>query len=84
MSVLTIPLTPYAINTVSELAADPRPVSGFSTFWYGFTKQSTDPDVQKIAETYIVHYNYGAAIKNASEGKVVMCDSRVTLDYIIR
>ena len=84
MSVLTIPLTPNAINTVSELAADGRPVASFSDTLYGLTKKSTDPDVQKIAESYIVHYNYGLAIKNASEGIVVMCESRVTLDYIIR
>ena len=84
MAVLTIPLSPNTINTVSELAADGRPISSFSDTLFLLTNQSMDPDVQKLAKTYIIHYNHGEAIKNVSENKVVMCESKESLDYIIR
>ena len=84
MSVLTVPLTPRTIHTVLELATDPRPVTGFATLMFGVHNKSTEPHVQNIAQSFIIHYNYGLAIQNVSEANVVMCDSRVTLDYIIR
>ena len=39
MSVLTVPLAPYQIHTVAELAADPRPVSSFSDTFYSLASQ---------------------------------------------
>ena len=84
MSVLTVPPTARQIDTVAELAADPRPVSSFSNTFYKLATQSSDPHIQKLAETYIVHYNYGEAIKNCSEDKVVMGESTSKLQYILR
>ena len=84
MSVLTVPLSPNTINQVSELAADSRPISSFSDTLFLLANQSIDPNVQKLAKTYIVHYEMGEAIKNVSENKVIMCESKESLDYIIR
>ena len=84
MSVLTVPPTPYTINTIKELADFPLPVSSFADTFYKLANQSLDVNLQKIAEDYIVHYDFGEAIANASSSKVVMAESRRFLDYIIR
>ena len=84
MSALTVPPIPYAINTVKELADFPLPVSGFADNIYQQAKQSLDVNIQKIAEDFIVHYDFDQAIANASSSKVVMAESRRFLDYIIR
>ena len=84
MSVLTVPLQSPQINTVTELAKDSRPISSFSDTLFLLANQSQDPNVQSIAQTYIVHYNLDEAIKNCSESKVIMCESKSSLDYIIR
>ena len=55
-------------------------MSGFADNIY----QSLDVNMQKIAEDFIVHYDFDQAIANASFSKVVMAESRRFLDYIIR
>ena len=84
MSVLTVPIVPTGINTVAELADDPRPVTSLSDTFFLLANQSTDSNIQKIAETYIVHYDMEEAIKNASQSQVVMCEATTFLQYIIR
>ena len=84
MSALTIPPIPYAINSIKELADFPLPISNFADNIYKQAKQSLDVNLQKIAEIFIVHYNFDQAIANASSSKVVMAESRRFLDYIIR
>ena len=70
MSVLTVPLEPDQIQKVSELVQDPRPVSSVNNLFYNLAQQSQDPNVQKLTEKYIVHYQFEEAIKNCSENKV--------------
>ena len=84
MSVLTVPVVPNAINTISELADYPLPVSSFSDTFFTLANQSLDSNLQKIAKDYIVHYDYSQAITNASTSKVVMAESRQLLEYIVR
>ena len=84
MSVLTVPLEPHQIQTVAELARDPRPVSSFSDTFYLLAKDSTDPAINTLATTYIVHYEFEEAIRNCSQDIVVMCESTSTLQNIIR
>ena len=84
ISVLTVPLAPFTINTIKELAAYPLPVSSFADTFYKLANQSLDEDLQKIAKDYIVHYNFDQAIANASERKVVMAESRRRLEYFRR
>ena len=84
MSVLTVPQAPYHINKVTELARDPRPVSAFSDTFFVLANQSSDPAIQKLAASWIVHYEFEEAIKNSSESKVVMCESTSSLQYILR
>ena len=84
MSVLTIPLFSTPINTIAELTDYHLPVAGFGDGVYKLVDQSQDPDIQKIAEDYIVHYNYPQAKDNASNSKVVMAESRRFLEYTIR
>ena len=84
MSVLTVPQAPYHINKITELARDPRPVSAFSDTFFILANQSSDPDIQKLAASWIVHYKFEEAIKNSSESKVVMCESTSSLQYILR
>ena len=47
MSVLTVPIVPTGINTMSELARDPRPVSSFSDTFFLLANQSKDPDLRE-------------------------------------
>ena len=84
MSVLTVPQAPYHINKVTELTRDPRPVSAFSDTFYILASQSSDPAIQSLASSWIVHYEFEEAIKNSSESKVVMCESTSSLQYILR
>ena len=84
MSVLTVPQTPHYINKVTELARDPRPVSAFSDTFFILANQSSDPAIQELAASWIVHYEFEEAIKNSSESKVVMCESSSSLQYILR
>ena len=84
MSVLTVPQAPYHINKVTELAKDPRPVSAFSDTFFILANQSSDPAIQQLAASWIVHYEFEEAIKNSSESKVVMCESTSSLQYILR
>ena len=84
MSVLTVPQAPHHINKVTELARDPRPVSAFSDTFFILANQSTDPAIQQLAASWIVHYEFEEAIRNSSEGKVVMCESTSSLQYILR
>ena len=84
MSVLTVPQSPYHINKITELARDPRPVSAFSDTFFVLANQSSDPDIQKLAASWIVHYKFEEAIRNSSESKVVMCESTSSLQYILR
>ena len=84
MSVLTVPQAPYHINKVTELAKDPRPVSAFSDTFFILANQSSDPAIQQLAASWIVHYEFKEAIKNSSESKVVMCESTSSLQYILR
>ena len=84
MSVLTVPQTPYHINKVTELARDPRPVSAFSDTFFILANQSSDSAIQRLAASWIVHYEFEEAIKNSSESKVVMCESTSNLLYILR
>ena len=46
--------------------------------------QSLDPDIQRLAASFIVHYEFDTAIKNCSENKVIMCESTLFLQNIIR
>ena len=69
MSVLTVPLEPDQIQKVSELVQDPRPISSVNNLFYNLAQQSQDPNVQKLTEKYIVHYQFEEAIKNCSENK---------------
>ena len=84
MSVLTIPLSSTPINTIPELAQYHLPVAGFGDTVYKLAKQSLDPDIQKITEDYIMHYDYAQAVENASNSKVVLAESRGFLEYTIR
>ena len=47
MSVLTVPIVPTGISTMSELARDPRPVSSFSDTFFLLANQSKDPDLRE-------------------------------------
>ena len=47
MSVLTVPIVPTGINTMLELARDPRPVSSFSDTFFLLANQSKDPDLRE-------------------------------------
>ena len=47
MSVLTVPIVPTGINTMSELARDPRPVSSLSDTFFLLANQSKDPDLRE-------------------------------------
>ena len=84
MSVLTVPIVPTGINTMAELARDPRPVSSFADTFFLLANQSKDPDLHTISQTYIVHYDMAEAIMNASQSKVVMCEATTFLQYLIR
>ena len=84
ISVLTVPLVPISINSISELADYPLPVSSFSDTFYKLANQSLDSNLQKIADDYIVHYDFDQAITNASSSKVVMAESKQLLEYIVR
>ena len=84
ISVLTVPLVPIPINSISELADYPLPVSSFSDTFYKLANQSLDSNLQKIANDYIVHYDFDQAIANASSSKVVMAESKQLLEYIVR
>ena len=84
ISVLTVPLLSTPINTIAELAEYPLPVASFGSTFYKLASQSLDPDIQKIAEDYIVHYDIAQALDNASNSKVVMAESRRFLEYTIR
>jgi hypothetical protein len=84
ISVLTVPLVPIPINSISELADYPLPVSSFSDTFYKLANQSLDSNLQKIANDYIVHYDFDQAITNASSSKVVMAESKQLLEYIVR
>ena len=50
MSVLTVPIVPTGINTMSELARDPRPVSSFSDTFFLLANQSKDPDLRQAVK----------------------------------
>ena len=52
------------------MAADPRPVSSFLDTFYNLAIQSSDPNIQKLTKTFIVHYDLEEAMKNCSENKV--------------
>ena len=78
----TILTQPY--NKVTELARDPRPVSAFSDTFFILANQSSDPAIQQLSASWIVHYEFEEAIKNSSESKVVMCESSSSLQYILR
>ena len=84
MSVLTIPLFSTPINTIAELAEYPLPVASYGTDVYKTANQSLDPDIQKIIEDFIIHYDYVQAMDNASNSKVVIADSKHILDHAIR
>ena len=75
---------PTGINTMAELARDPRPVSSFADTFFLLANQSKDPDLHTISQTYIVHYDMAEAIMNASQSKVVMCEATTFLQYLIR
>ena len=81
---LTVPFLSNPINTISELADYPLPVSSFGDTFYKLANQSLDLNLQKIAEDYIVHYDFGQAVDNASNSRVVMAESRQFLEYTIR
>ena len=84
ISVLTVPLLSTPINTIAQLAEYPLPVASFGNTFYKMAKQSQDPDIKKIVEDYIVHYDFAQAVDNASNSKVVMAESRRFLEYTIR
>ena len=86
MSVLTIPLFSTPINTIAQLAHYHTPVSGFDDTFYNLAIQSMDPDIQKLAEDYIVYYDpdHAQAVGNASNSKVVIAETRSFLEYTIR
>ena len=84
ISVLTIPLFSTPINTIPELADYHLPVTGRGGDVHKLAKQSIDPDIQKIAEDYIIHYDDAQAVEKTSKSKVVMSASRRDLEYILR
>ena len=81
---LTVPFRSNPINTISGLADYSLPVSSFGDTFYKLANQSLDSDLQKIAEDYIVHYDFGQAVDNVSHSRVVMAESRQFLEYTIR
>ena len=84
MSVLTIPLFSTPINTIAELAQYHLPVASFGENVYNMAIQSPDPDVQKITENFIMHYDFAQAVENVSNSKVVMAEGRGSLEYTMR
>ena len=81
---LTVPLMSTPINSIAELAQYPLPVASFGNTFYQLANLSQDPDIQKIAEDYIVHYDIAQAVDNASNSKVVIAEGRRFLEYTIR
>ena len=81
---LTAPLLNSPIDTILELANYPLPVSSFSDTFYRLANQSLDSNLKKIAEDYIVHYDFDEALFNASNSKVVMAESKQLLEYYVR
>ncbi len=68
-----------------ELVSTPDlPVTSFGDTFSSGLKQSLDPTLRSLSEKYLVHYDFGAAIANASRGSVVMGEGRMFLDYSIR
>ena len=84
ISVLTVPLLSTPINTIAELAEYPLPVASFGNTFYKLANQSLDPDIQKITEDYIIHYDYAQAVEEASNSKLVLAESRRFLEYTLR
>ena len=58
--------------------------SSYSDIFFLLANQSTDPHVKKLASTFIVHYEFEKSIQNCSENKVIMCESTLFLQNIIR
>ena len=84
MAVMTVPLEPQQIHTISELAEDVRPVSSLGNTFFLVANESIDPALMKISQSYITHYDMGGSFKNASEGKTVMCEAEPFMEYAIR
>ena len=60
------------------------PVGSFADTFEKATKQSTNPNLMKLAETYQTHYDYGQAFANASKGVLIMAESKLFLEFNIR
>ena len=74
------------INTLEELAFenDDIPVGCFTNYLQKYVNTSTNPYIQKIAETFKAYYEYEKAFKDAFNGRLVMGESREFAEYNIR
>lgn len=67
-----------------EAADFPAPVVSFGDTFLKAIEGSLDPSLQRIAGKYIVHYDFGAALGNASQGNFIMGESRQFLEFNVR
>ena len=81
---LSVPYIPKPIDTLKEASTYPAPIASFGDTFLKATRNSLNPHLQRLAENYIVHYNFGEAFKNVSEGKIIMGESRQFIDFNIR
>ncbi len=73
------------IDTLEELVSVPGlPVTSFGDTFSSGLQLSLDPTLRTLSEKYLVHYDFGGALANVSQGMVVMGEGRMFLEYSIR
>jgi len=82
ISVMTLPIKPVLIDTIQELGDFPLPVASFGDTFFKIVNESSDPSMQKMAQKYQVHYNFGQAAVDLNASKVVLGESLLRLKYL--
>jgi len=82
ISVMTLPIKPVLIDTIQELGDFPLPVASFGDTFFKIVNESSDPSMQKMAQKYQVHYNFGQAAVDLNDSKVVLGESLLRLKYL--
>ena len=60
------------------------PIGSFSSNFKKYHQESSNSILYHLSKTYRTYYDYEEAFENASEGGLVMAESKLFLEYNVR
>ncbi|XP_042213524.1 probable glutamate receptor [Homarus americanus] len=80
---LMVSKSPATMETIKELHASRKQVSGMGQFYKGALASASDPDLQSLTKVYQGHNNDEHIFPGVLDGKAVFLQNRAYIEYVV-